>query len=221
VVRIEPDDQNLQKFTHRVESELAYLKTPLPTATRKKRIERLEAAISGWANGGFKLCDNVKALRTQWLAQANAQGNENLESVSEEQKPVTNTIKKTFKLHPDQMEMLETALKYVKAKSGTANDTVALEYIVQEFMGCGMGFANPKAALVAERKKAGSYEDFLGVLAGLSPRASKPQSASSPRAKSCRATGRSRKKDRSFLCHDPGRSRETMPIRRWRLLAIA
>ena len=61
VVRIEPDDQNLQKFTHRVEFELAYLnKTPLPTATRKKRIERLEAAISGWANGGFKLCDNVE-----------------------------------------------------------------------------------------------------------------------------------------------------------------
>jgi hypothetical protein len=67
---------------------------------------------------------------------------------------VTNTVKKTFKLHPDQMEILEAALKYVKAKSGTAHDTVALEYIIQEFMGCGMGFANLKGALIAQRKKA-------------------------------------------------------------------
>jgi Reverse transcriptase (RNA-dependent DNA polymerase) len=161
-VHIEPDDQNLEKFTHWVESELAYLnKSTLPSSTRKKKIERLESAISGWANGGFKLCDNVKALRTQWLAQANAQGNEALESVSEEQKPVTNTIKKTFKLHPDQMEIVEDALGYAKRKSGTKSDTVALEYVCQEVMGSGLSFNDAKSALTAEYKKAADAFLFL------------------------------------------------------------
>jgi hypothetical protein len=74
LVHVEPDDHNLQKFTRRVESELAYLNTtPLPSATRKKGIERLEASIESWAAGAFKLCDNVKVLRAQWLAQAKAQ----------------------------------------------------------------------------------------------------------------------------------------------------
>ena len=77
VVHIEPDDHNLEKFTDRVASELADLnKTPLTSATRKKRIERLEAKISSWADGAFRLCHNVKALKAQWLAQAKAQGHE-------------------------------------------------------------------------------------------------------------------------------------------------
>ena len=65
VVHIEPDDHNLEKFTCEVASELADLtKTPLTSATRKKRIERLEAKISSWADGAFRLCHNVKALKT-------------------------------------------------------------------------------------------------------------------------------------------------------------
>ena len=87
VAHIEPDDDNLEKFTFRVASELSYLnKTPLPTETLKKRLKRLEAKIRSWA-GAFKLCDNVEALRAQWLAQVKAQGNEALESISEEQQP--------------------------------------------------------------------------------------------------------------------------------------
>jgi hypothetical protein len=167
LVQIEPDDDNLEKFTNRVASELAYLnKTPLPSSTRKKRIERLEAAISSSA-GAFKLCDNVKALRAQWLAQAKAQGNEALESISEEQKPVTNTVKKTFKLHPDQKEIVEAALKDAKSKSGTKFDTAALEYVCQGYMGTGpTGYKNAKAALTAEFKKSESEEEFLGKVVG-------------------------------------------------------
>ena len=125
----------------------------------------MEAAISGWANGGFKLCDNVKALRAQWLAQAKAQGNEALKSVSEEKKPVTNTVKKTFKLHPDQKEIVEAALKHAKEKSGTASDTVALEYVCQEVMGSGLSFSDAKSAMTAEYKKTGDLDEFLTKLA--------------------------------------------------------
>jgi hypothetical protein len=160
VILIEPDDQNLQKFTHRVKSELAYLKkTPLPSATRKKRLKRLEVAIGSWA-GAFKLCDNVKALRAQWLAQAKAQANETLESVSEEKKPVTNTVKKTFKLHEDQREIVEAALTDIKGKTGTAHDTVALEYMAQSYMGTGI-VPDAQSVLQAEYKKAGDPEIFL------------------------------------------------------------
>ena len=161
LVRIEPDDQNLQKFTHRVEFELASLnKTPLPTATRKKRLKKLEAEIRSWA-GAFKFCDNVEALRAQWLAQASAQGNEAPKSVSEEQKPVTNTIKKTFKLHPDQKEIVEAALADVKKHTGTPFDTVALEYVCTQYMGTGIQFEDIKSHLNAEYKKAGTLEAFL------------------------------------------------------------
>ena len=160
VVHIEPDNQNLEKFTQWVEAELAYLnKAPLPSSTRKKRIERLESAISGWANGNFKLCDNVKGLRAQWLAQTEA---------LQEKNRMTNTVRKTFKLHQDQFEIVEAALKLCKEKAGTPHDTVALEYIVQEFLGTTWsGFTTLKGAMLAERKKSSSEEDFLATVAGV------------------------------------------------------
>jgi hypothetical protein len=48
-------------------------------------------------------------------------------------------VTKTFKLHPDQKEIVEAALTHVKEKTGTAGDMVALELISQHFMGTGLG----------------------------------------------------------------------------------
>jgi hypothetical protein len=80
---------------------------------------------------------------------------------------MNNTAYKTFKLHSDQKEIVDAALALAKEKSGTTVDTEALEYVAQVFMGGGMGFASLKAALIAERKKSNSFEDFLEKVAGL------------------------------------------------------
>ena len=74
---------------------------------------------------------------------------------------MTNTVYKTFKLHPDQKEIVEAALSYTKEKSGTKSDTVALEYIAQSHMGTGIAFKDAPSALQAEYKKAGDPEIFL------------------------------------------------------------
>ena len=81
---------------------------------------------------------------------------------------MTNTVRKTFKLHQDQFEIVEAALKLCKEKAGTPHDTVALEYIVQEFLGTTWsGFTTLKGAMLAERKKSSSEEDFLATVAGV------------------------------------------------------
>ena len=48
---------------------------------------------------------------------------------------MTNTVKKTFKLHPDQKELVDAALENIKKHTGTAFDTVALEYMAQSYIG--------------------------------------------------------------------------------------
>jgi len=94
---------------------------------------------------------------------------------SKENKPRSDITYKTFKLHSDQKEIVEAALSLAKRKGGTTVDTVALEYIAQEFMGTQTGFITLKAALVAEYKKSGGSEDFLGVVAGLLDSIGEPQ----------------------------------------------
>ena len=74
---------------------------------------------------------------------------------------MTNTVKKTFKLHPDQKEIVDAALENIKKHTGTAFDTVALEYMAQSYMGKGVTFGDIKSHLDAEYKKAGDTETFL------------------------------------------------------------
>jgi hypothetical protein len=45
---------------------------------------------------------------------------------TDEKKPVSDIVTKTFKLHPDQKEIVEQALSLAKQKSGTAVDTGSL-----------------------------------------------------------------------------------------------
>lgn len=79
---------------------------------------------------------------------------------------MNNTTYKTFKLHPDQKEIVEAALEYVKQKTGTKFDTVALELICQQHMGTGIAFPNAKSALTAEWKKSGDLEAYLNTVMG-------------------------------------------------------
>lgn len=70
IVRIEPDDDNREKFEAEVKSEIAYLITAtLPDATRAKRLERLEEYIRSWT-ANFKLCDDIEVFRAYWLGKA-------------------------------------------------------------------------------------------------------------------------------------------------------
>jgi hypothetical protein len=74
---------------------------------------------------------------------------------------MNNTVYRTFKLHADQDEIVEAALDNIKKYTGTSVDTVALEYMAQSHMGFGISFKDLKAAMVAERKKSSSVEEFV------------------------------------------------------------
>ena len=116
MVHIEPDDDNLEKFTFRGASELAYLnQTPLPTETLEKEAQKDGSGDPGsWAGGIQTLRQRQGVAGSMARTSKRLRATKPLSSISEEQKPVTNTVKKTFKLHPDQKEMVEAALKDAK-----------------------------------------------------------------------------------------------------------
>jgi hypothetical protein len=163
-VRVEPDVDNKQKFEAEVKCELAYLNRTKSAAARRECLRRLEEYIQSWT-ASFKLCDDIEAFRSDWLARAQAQFKEAPKSASEKKNPMNNTVSKTFKLHADQKEIVEAALKHAKEKSGTAHDTVALELIAQQFMGTGLAFEDLESAMAAEYKKAGDLDEFLTKVA--------------------------------------------------------
>ena len=83
--------------------------------------------------------DNVE----QWVAKAKEMNNGSLKAHIEAEKqkhaPVTTKI---FKLHEDQKQLVEDGLAKMKEETGTESDAVALEYIVQNYMGAGIQFQN-------------------------------------------------------------------------------
>jgi hypothetical protein len=162
MVQIEPSQARMDEFLTRVSSDLARLqRATLALSKRKRKYRKLKEYIESWT-AAFQLCDNIDMLRKQWLSNAG----EALKSASGENKPMSKTTCKTFKLHEDQKEIVEAALQNVKEKTGTAVDTVALEFICQQYMGTGIAFADAKQALTAERKKAGSDAKFVAKLIG-------------------------------------------------------
>jgi hypothetical protein len=62
------------------------------------------------------------------------------------------TKKMVFWLHPDQAEVITAALNLVKETASTEVQTVALEYICQNYLGAGLQFKNWKQALLHARK---------------------------------------------------------------------
>jgi hypothetical protein len=87
------------------------------------------------------------------------------DSAFDETETMNNTVYKTFKLHPDQKEIVEAAIQDVKQHTGTNADTVALELICQQYMGTGIAFPDATSAMTAEYKKAGDETTFLTVVA--------------------------------------------------------
>jgi hypothetical protein len=93
--------------------------------------------------------DNVE----QWVAKAKEKNNGSLKSLVDAEKtkgsPVTTKI---FKLHEDQKQLVDDALAKMKEESGTESDAVALEYIIQNYMGAGIQFQNWDQALTYAAK---------------------------------------------------------------------
>lgn len=113
--------------------------------------------------------DNVK----EWVEKAKVMNNLSLKAhVEELQKAgatgsapksptATETKTKTFKLHPDQIEIVDAALAKAKKEGNTDNDAPALEYIVQSYLGGNAAYTSLEAVMTATRKKAGSAEEFV------------------------------------------------------------
>ena len=159
-VHIEVSDANKRKFEDRMKSKLRSLAKTKRQRARREALHDIKEAIRSWADA-FTLCDDTQKIRSYWLARLHWQFKEGPDSAFDEKETMNNTVYKTFKLHPDQKEIVELALNYAKAKSGIKSDTVALEYICQEVMGTGIGFENLEAAMNAEFKKSTGIQEFV------------------------------------------------------------
>jgi len=93
--------------------------------------------------------DNVQ----EWVANAKEMNNGSLKARVEAEKqkgaPVTTKI---FKLHQDQKELLDDTLSKIKSESGTNVDSVALEYLCQNYLGAGIQFQNWDQAITYAAK---------------------------------------------------------------------
>jgi hypothetical protein len=96
--------------------------------------------------------DNVE----QWVAKAKEINNGSLKALVDAAKQKSAPVNtKTFKLHQDQKALLDDGLAKMKAESGTESDAVALEYIVQNYMGAGIQFQNWDQAVTYAAKHQG------------------------------------------------------------------
>ncbi len=91
--------------------------------------------------------DNVK----QWVAiKARVEAEKQKGKPDPEKGPKTTTM--TFKPHEDQKEIINAAIEKVKEESGTSDDSVALEYLAQDYLGAGVQFKGWDQALTYARK---------------------------------------------------------------------
>ena len=70
------------------------------------------------------------------------------------------TKRMVFWLHPDQEEVITAALNLAEETAGTKFQTVALEYICQNYLGAGLQFSDWQQALTYARKHAHDPSTF-------------------------------------------------------------
>jgi Reverse transcriptase (RNA-dependent DNA polymerase) len=165
-VRTEISNSNKRKFENRMKSKVRSLAKTKRQRARRKALHDIQQDIQSWA-AAFTLCEDTQKIRSYWLARLHWQFKEGPDSAFDEKETMSNTVYKTFKLHPDQKEIVEAALNYAKAKSGTKFDGVGLEYICQEVMGTGLSFENLEAAMNAEFKKSTGIQEFVATVSTL------------------------------------------------------
>jgi hypothetical protein len=160
-VRIEITDANKRKFEDRMKSKLRSLAKTKRQRARRKALHDIKQDIQSWT-AAFTLCKDTQKIRSYWLARLHWQFKEGPDAAFDEEETMSNTVYRTFKLHPDQKEIVETALADIKTKTGTTVDTVALEFMAQSYMGTGVvNVTSLKGSLNAEYKKSSDVGAFV------------------------------------------------------------
>ena len=109
-VHIEPDDDNKRKFEDRMKSKLRSLAKTKRQTGRRKALHDIKKHIQSWV-GAFTLCDDIQKIRSYWLARAHAQFKEGPDFIFDEEETMSNTVYKTFKLHPDQEGLVDCSFR--------------------------------------------------------------------------------------------------------------
>lgn len=84
-----------------MKSELAYLGKTSPSVTWKNRLNRLESDITGWT-AAFTLWEKCRGVEGSMARTSTSAGQV---SPPQDENPIA--AYKTFKLHPDQKEIVE------------------------------------------------------------------------------------------------------------------
>ncbi len=115
-------------------------------------MRELKHYLSSWTEN-FRLCDGVEVHRANWLTKI-ASAVHVMSTVAQPGKqPMSSTTKMEFRLHPDQKEVVTLAIEHIKEVTGTAHPAVALEYMAQNYLGCGLHFPDWKSALCYRLKQ--------------------------------------------------------------------
>ncbi len=169
-LRIQPTAENRQEFEGRMNRGLARLKgSTLSPTTRTRIVRDLMSDLSSHA-ANFRLCDGMKSHRRHWSARIASTGHGGSIMPQSKQSP---TKRMVFWPHPDQEAVITAALNLVMETAPTKFQTVALEYICQNYLGGGLAFSDARQALLYARNHSDDpalfAQNWIGVIEELCP----------------------------------------------------
>src|SRR6266700_1237024 len=156
-LRIQPTARNRDRFEDKMNRGLARLKnSTLSPAARHRIVRELKSDLSSHA-ANFRLCDGMENYRQHWSARIASASHGGSIVPQSKQSP---TKKMVFWPHPDQEEVITAALNLAEETAGTKFQTVALEYICQNYLGAGLQFSDPSEALLYARNHSNDTARF-------------------------------------------------------------
>src|SRR6266487_3701516 len=156
-LRIQPTARNRDRFEDKMNRGLARLKnSTLSPAARHRIVRELKSDLSSHA-ANFRLCDGMENYRQHWSARIASASHGGSIVPQSKQSP---TKKMVFWPHPDQEEVITAALNLAEETASTKCQTVALEYICQNYLGAGLQFQDWKQGLTYACKHAHDPSTF-------------------------------------------------------------
>src|SRR6266700_8000433 len=169
-LRIQPTAENRQEFEGRMNRGLARLKGSTLSPTTRTRIVRDLMSDLSSHTANFRLCDGMENYRQYWSARIASVSHGGAIMPQPKQSP---TKRMGFWPHPDQEEVIAAALNLAEETAGTKFQTVALEYICQNYLGAGLQFSDPSEALLYARNHSDDpalfAQNWIGVIEKLCP----------------------------------------------------
>ncbi len=161
MIEIAPTPSNRKKFESELNRGLSYLKRPTTSpAARARKVRELKRDLSSWTEN-FRLCDGIEVYGENWLTKIVSAGHVTSTMPQPGKQPMSSTTKMVFHLHPDQKEIVTAAIKNIKEQTGTAYQSVALEYMAQSYLGTGLHFSHWKPAVLYALKHSQDPAAFL------------------------------------------------------------